>query len=142
MKRGITRYAADRDGMICLLLDLRGQARERTLEVWSYSKRKVVHLPRLLIKIETENAKRWAAVSVPRWLANDRGLYGKPDLPPVMSEFTREHCTDMRTPQMIRDEGERALAEYVVSQQNRYRRLPGQRLHNVKADRFNGSIFQ
>lgn len=141
MKRGITRYAADRDGLICLLLDVRGQARERTLEVWSYGKQKVVHLPRSLIKIETENAKRWAAVSVPRWLANDRGLYGSPGLPPLMSGFTREHCTDMRTPQMIRDEGERELAQYVVDQQNRYRRLPGQRLHTPKGDRRNANIF-
>ena len=136
-----TRYAADRDGIVCLLLDIRGQARAHSLQVYSYSKSKVVNLPRSQIKIETENAKRWAAVSVPRWLAQREGLHGKPDLPPVMSAFCREHCTDMRTPQMIRDDGERKLAEYIVDQQNRYRRLPGERLSDGKSDLRNGAIF-
>jgi hypothetical protein len=142
-----TRYAADTDGMVCLLLDIRGQARAQSLQVFSYSKGRVVNLPRRqrngrpIIKIETPEAKRWAAVSVPRWLALAEGLYGKPDLPPIMTEFCREHCTDMRTPEMIRDEGERALAQYIVDRENRYRRLPGQRLQDGRSDLRNGAAF-
>jgi hypothetical protein len=142
-----TRYAADTDGMVCLLLDLRGQARQSSLQVFSYSKGRVVNLPRRrrdgreLVRIETPTAKRWAAVSVVRWLANAEGLWGKPQLPPVMSGFCREYCTDMRTPQMIRDDGERELAQSVVDYANRYRKLPGQRLGNNKDDRRNGAMF-
>ncbi len=121
-----TRYAANTDGMVCLMLDIRGRAREKSLQVYSYGQGRVVNLPRALIVIETPDARRWAAVSVPRWLMNREGLWGKPDLPPVMSGFCREHSCDMRTPDMIRDEGERALAEYIVNFQNRYRRLAGQ----------------
>jgi hypothetical protein len=147
-----TRYAADTDGMVCLLLDIRSQARPNSLLVFSYSKGRVVSLPtgayksgpkagRAIIRNETPNAKRWAAVSVPRWLANSEGLYGKPNLPPVMSEFCREHCTDMRTPQMKQDDAERALAQYVVDHENKYRKLPGERLQDGKSDLRNGSIF-
>ncbi len=142
-----TRYAADTDGMVCLLLDIRGQARPNSLQVFSYSKGRMVSLPRKrrdgreLIRNETPDARRWAAVSVPRWLAQAEGLYGKSNLPPVMPEFCRESCTDMRTPQMVRDDAERALAEYVVSQQNRYRKLPGQRLDSFKFDRGSGGAF-
>jgi hypothetical protein len=136
-----TRYAADRDGIVCLLLDIRGQARAYSLQVFSYSKGAVVNLPRSQIKIETENAKRWAAVSVPRWLAQREGLYGRPELPVLMPEFCREHSYDMRTPQMMREDAERGLAQYVVDQKNRYRRLPGERLQDGKSDVRNGAIF-
>jgi hypothetical protein len=136
-----TRYAADRDGMVCLLLDVRGQARAQSLQVYSYSKGAVVNLPRSQIKIETENAKRWAAVSVPRWLAQREGLYGKPELPAIPTGFSLTKLGDTRTIDQKRDDAERELAQYVVDQQNRYRCLPGQRLHSPKGDRRNASIF-
>lgn len=142
-----TRYASDTDGMVCLLLDVRGQARPNSLQVYSYSKGKVVSLPmkfrngRDLIRIETPDAKRWAAVSVPRWLINKEGLYGKPDLPPIVPGFCLQSAIDPRSAQQIRDDGERALAEYIVSRENKYRKLPGQRLAPGKADRRNGAIM-
>lgn len=132
-----TRYAADRNGPICLLLDVRGQARDRTIEVYSYGKKKVVSIPRKCIRIETEGAKRWAAITVPRWLANVEGLHGRPDLQPVMSGF----CRDKQQVKLTQDDAERELAQFVVDQQNRYRRLPGQRLNSHKRDRFNANIF-
>lgn len=136
-----TKYAADRNGPICLLLDVRGQAREHSLQVYSYGKRRVVSIPRKVIRIETDGAKRWAAVTVPRWLANAEGLHGFPDLPPVMSGFCRQHTVDDRTDIQKRDDAERELAQFVVDQANRFRRLPGQRLNAHKADRFNGHSF-
>ena len=142
-----TKYAADTDKMICLVLDVRGRASETHLLVWSYTKNKAVKLPYRyrngaeITRIETPELTRWCAVSVRSWLATAEGLHGKPDLPPVMSELCRQNSYDMRTPRMIREEGERAIAEYVVSQQNKYRRLPGQRLHNLKGDRRNANIF-
>jgi hypothetical protein len=142
-----TRYAADTDGLVCLLLDIRGQARPNSLQVFSYSKGRVVSLPRRrrdgreLIRNETPNAKRWAAVSVPRWLAQAEGLYGKPDLPPVVPGFCRQASADTRSDQEKRDDGERALAQYVVDHQNKYRKLPGQSLSSFKADRRNANIF-
>ena len=132
-----TRYAADRNGPICLLLDVRGQARDRTIQVYSYGKKKVVSIPRKCIRIETEGAKRWAAVTVPRWLANVEGLHGRPDLQPVMSGF----CRDKQGIKLTRDDAERELAQFVVDQQNRHRRLPGQLPGNFKADRRNANIF-
>lgn len=139
-----TRYAADTDGMVCLLLDIRGQARPNSLQVFSYTKGHVVSLPltyrtgpkagQPIIKNETPNAKRWAAVSVPRWLMNAEGLYKSANLEPVMPDFCRTHCTDMRTPQMIHDDGERKLAECIVELENKYRRLPGQYAGMTKRD--------
>lgn len=143
-----TRYATDTDGMICLLLDIRGQARPNSLQVFSYSQGKVVNLPRRqrdgrdLIRIETPEAKRWAAVSVPRWLANREGLHGKPDLQPVMSGFCRQFTPDTRTAQERIDDGERSLAEYVVSRENKYRRTPDQRAGFSKRDYISGRAFQ
>lgn len=143
-----TRYAADTDGMVCLLLDIRGQARPNSLQVFSYSKGCVVNLPRFqrdgrpMIRIDTPDAKRWAAVSVPRWLAQREGLYGKPDLPPIPPGFCREHSTDMRSPQMILEEAERAIAEWRVSENNKYRRLPGQTWGMGKADYGMAKSFQ
>jgi hypothetical protein len=142
-----TKYAADTDGMVCLLLDIRGQARPNSLQVFSYSKGRVVSLPRRrrdgrdLIRIETPDAKRWSAISLPRWLAQAEGLYGKPELPPIMSGFCREFTTEIRTPQMIRDDAERELAQYIVDRENKYRKLPGQRLQDGKADLRNGAMF-
>ena len=135
-----TRYAAATDAMVCLLLDIRGRARENSLQVYSYAQRKVVNLPRRMIVIETPDAKRWAAISVPRWLINREALWGGPNLAPVMSGFCRAHSYDMRTPAMIRDEGERALAEFICGQQNKYRRLPGE-FAPGKSDLRNGAIF-
>lgn len=144
-----TKYAADPDGMVCLLLDIRGNARDRTLQVFSYGKGEIVNLPRFKygtrepqIVIETPNAKRWAAVTVPRWYRNKYGLFGGPAQEPVMSGFCREHCTDMRTPQMVRDEGERELALYVVSRENRYRRMPGQRAGMTQRDYVSARAFE
>jgi len=136
-----TKYAADRNGPICLLLDVRGQAREHSLQVYSYGKRKVVSIPRKMIRLETEGVKRWAAVTVPRWLANAEGLHGRPELPPVMSGFCRDRTVDTRTEIEKRDDAERALAQYVVDQENKYRRLPGQHISSHKRDRFNANIF-
>jgi hypothetical protein len=146
-----TRYAADTDGMVCLLLDIRGQARPNSLQVFSYSLGKIVDLPtgaykngprrgRKIIRNETPDAKRWAAVSVPRWLAQAEGLYGRPQLPPIISGFCREFTPDTRSDQEKRDDGERELAQYIVDRENRYRRLPGQRLQFGKSDIRNGAI--
>jgi hypothetical protein len=143
-----TRYAAADDGLVCLLLDIRGQARPNSLQVFSYSKNRVINLPRRrrdgrdLIRIETPEAKRWAAVSVPRWLANSEGLHGKPDLPPVETEFCRQTHADERTEQQKRDDHERSLAQFVVDQQNKYRRLPGQRWGFTQSDFRSGRIFE
>jgi hypothetical protein len=134
--------------MICLLLDIRGQAKPHSLLVWSYKYQQIVKLPylyrngRQLIRNETPEAKRWAAVSVPRWLVNRECLHTLPNLPPSMPEFCREHCTDMRTPQMIRDDGERALAEFVVDRENRYRRTPGQSWGFTKNDYASARAFE
>lgn len=147
-----TRYAADTDGMVCLLLDVRGRARANTIQVYSYSKGCIVSLPtgnyrtgpkagRPIIRDETPNAKRWAAISVPRWLAQAEGLYGKPELPALVPDFCRQATDDTRTDQQKRDDGERALAQYVVDRENRCRRLPGQRLQDGKTDLRNGSMF-
>lgn len=136
-----TRYAADRNGPICLLLDVRGQARDATIQVYSYGKGKIVSIPRKVIKIETEGAMRWAAVTVPRWLANAEGLHGKPEFAAVPAGFSLAKLGDTRSQQQKRDDAERSLAQYIVDQQNKYRRLPGQRLNSHKADRRNGHLF-
>lgn len=72
----VTKYAADKNGIITLLVDVRGQAQERSIRVWSPGKKKAINLPRSLIQIHNDEFRRWAAVSLPRWLANDRGLHG------------------------------------------------------------------
>jgi hypothetical protein len=132
-----TRYAADRDGPICLLLEVRGDAREHSLQVYSYGKKQVVNLPRKLIRVETAGANRWAAITVPRWLANREGLHGNPDHAPVMSGFCRDKLGVSMTP----DDAERAMAQFVVDHQNRYRRRQGQSWSTFKADRRNANIF-
>lgn len=118
-----TRYASDREGKLCVLCDVRGQARPASIQVWSHSKGAIVNLPRRLITIETPNYKRWVAISMPRWLMNREALWYAP--PPVMSEFCRHHSQEMRMPQMIADDGERSIAQYIVERNNRYRRTPG-----------------
>jgi hypothetical protein len=147
-----TRYASDADGMVCLLLDIRGRANQHNLHVWSYAKGCVVNLPyryrtgkmagRALTTILTPEAKRWGAVLVPRWLANDRGLHAKPPLPPIVPEFCRQRTVDTRTAQERRDDGERALAEYVVSRQNKYRKMPSQIWGASKRDHALGKAAQ
>lgn len=143
-----TKYAADRYKMICVLADVRGRASDTHLLVWSYTKSELVKLPYFyrsgatLTRDETPAAKRWAAVSVPTWLANAEGLHGKPDLPPIMSGFCRDHCYDMRTPAMVRDEAERALAQGIVDYENRHRRLPGQHVGFSRSDYVSGRAFQ
>jgi hypothetical protein len=151
VKLARTKYASDREGPICLLLDVRGNAREKnTLQVWSYSKGCIVKLPRYyktgpnrgrpIIEIVSRDAVRWNAVSVPRWLARAEGLYGKPDLPPIVTNFCREATADVRTPQQKSDDAERELAQYLVDRENRYRVLPGQRRSSPRADARNGAI--
>lgn len=143
MRRALqTRWAADRDGLICVLLEVRGNAREHSLQVWSYGKKKVVSLPRRLIQIETDiTNKRWAAISVPRWLANTEGLHGRPDLHPVATGFCLAKGGDARTDQQKQDDAERSMAQWVVDHKNKYKRLPGQRWNSHKTDRRNGNIF-
>lgn len=143
----ITRYASDSDGLVCLLLDIRGNARDRTLEVFSYGKGEVVSIPRFKwasripqIKIETPDAKRWAAVTVPRWYRNKYGLFA-PDLPPIDTGFCQQFKIETRTDQQKRDDAERDLAQYIVKRENKYRRLEGQRWNAFKSDRRNGNIF-
>jgi hypothetical protein len=132
-----TAYAADRDGPICLLLDVRGQAREHSLQVYSYGKKQVVSIPRRLARIETIGANRWAAITVPRWLANREGLHGQPDLAPVTPGF----CRDKQGETLPEEDAERAMAQFVVDNQNRYRRRQGQSWATFKADRRNANIF-
>lgn len=120
-----TKYAQNRDGMICVLCDVRGQARQASIQVWSHSKKQTVSLPRSLVKIETPDAKRWMAISMPRWLMNREALWYAPE--PVMSGFCRANSTDMRTPHQIADDAERAIAQYEIDRINRYRRTPDNR---------------
>lgn len=140
-----TRYASDTEGLVCLLLDVRGQASPYSLRVWSYSKNKAVNLAyryrdgRELTRNETPTAKRWCAVSVPRWLANKEGLYGKPQFPP---RDNHDFSSNMYTPQQRRDIAERDIAEYVVGRENKYRRLPGQNWGFTKADARSARMFQ
>lgn len=133
-----TRYAADRDGLVCLLLDVRGQAREHSVQVYSYGKKRVVSIPRKLIQLETPENKRWSAISVPRWLANREGLHGHPRLDPVMPGF----CRDKQGVSLTAEDAEREMAQWVVNHKNKYRRLPGQRLISHKADRYLGRIAE
>jgi hypothetical protein len=142
-----TKYAANQDRNICMLLDVRGNARDLTLQVWSPGEGKIVNLPRFefgtrtpRITNHTPDHQRWCAITVPAWYRKRYGLYGY-NLPPVMSGFCRLHAPDHRTVEMVREDAERDISEYIISQQNRYRRLPGQRLSSHKADRFNGNIF-
>jgi hypothetical protein len=136
-----TRYAADRDGLVCLLLDVRGNAREFSIQVYSPGKKRVVNLPRKAVQVETPDNKRWTAISVPRWLANTEGLYGNPDLHPVPTGFCLAKTGDTRTDQQKQDDAERSMAQWVVDHKNKYKRLPGQRWNSHKADRRNGNIF-
>jgi hypothetical protein len=118
-------------------LDVRGDAREHSLQVYSYGKKQVVNLPRKLIKVETEGANRWAAITVPRWLANREGLHGNPDHAPVMPGF----CRDKQGVKLTPEDAEREMAQWVVDNQNRYRRRQGERWAALKADRRNANIF-
>ena len=117
-----TKYAQNRDGMICVLCDVRGQARPASIQVWSHSNKKIVDLPRSRVKIETPDARRWMAISMPRWLMNREALWYAPE--PVMNDFCRANSTDIRTPQQIVDDAERSIAQYEVTRANRYRRTP------------------
>lgn len=148
MSSTATRYAEDRYGLVCLLLDVRSQLSPYNLVVWSYARGCTVKLPYKyrngtpLIRNETPDNKRWAAVSVPRWLANREGLYGKPALPDVETEFCRQTHEDTRTNDEKRDDHERSLAQWVVDRENRYRRLPGQRWAPSSKDYVNGRIME
>lgn len=119
-----SRAAAATDDTLCLLLDVRGQSRPQSLQVWSYAKQKVVSLPRSLIRMQTPNAKRWHAVMVPRWLMTREGLYHAHEREP--SAVAQESIVDTRTRQERCDDAERSLAQTVCDMENRYRRLPGQ----------------
>lgn len=121
-----SRTASATSDMLCLLLDVRGNARPQSLQVWSYAKGKVVNLPRSLIRMETPNAKRWHAVTVPRWLMTREGLYHPHDR--VMTDFCRGAAPDERSEQEKRDDAEKSLAQTACDMSNRYRRLPGQRI--------------
>jgi hypothetical protein len=128
-----TRYASNQDRNICMLLDVRGNARDRTLEVFSESRAGVVSIPRYVygttrpqITIHTPENKRWYAVTVPAWYRKSYGLYGYSNLPQIVPAFCREAAPDHRTLQEKIDDGERALAQYIVDRENKYRRLPGQ----------------
>lgn len=120
-----TRYAANREGTICVLCDVRGQARPASIQVWSHTRGKVTSLPRSLIKIETPDSKRWLAISMPRWLMNREALWYSPE--PVMPAFCRESAPETRTHQQIVDDAERSIAQYAVERANRYRRTPDNR---------------
>lgn len=120
-----TKYAQNHSGMICVLCDVRGQARRASIQVWSHSKKQTISLPRSLVKIETPDARRWMAISMPRWLMNREALWYAPE--PVMSGFCRANSHDTRTPQQIVDDAERSIAQYEVTLANRYRRTPDNR---------------
>lgn len=117
-----TKYAQNRDAMICVLCDVRGQARATSIQIWSYSKKQVVSLPRSLVRLETPGTKRWMAISMPRWLMNREALWYAPT--PVMSGFCRANSTDTRTPQQAADDAERSIAQDATERANRYRRTP------------------
>lgn len=113
--------SADR---LCLILELKGQARPKSLQVWSYAKNKTVSLPRSLIQIETPNATRFAAATVPRWLMNREGLWFRH--PRSIPEFCRQSSADERSAQQRRDDAEFSAAEATCDLKNRYIRLPDQ----------------
>lgn len=123
---------------VCILADIRNQSRPASLQIWSYGLEKVVSLPRKLIRNHTHEAQRWAAVSAPRWLVNKERLWGGPATPYVPRD---DNCTDMKTLQMAREDGERDVAEYVIKRENRHTLRPGERWQEGKADRRNGAIM-
>lgn len=73
--------APDPDSMTCLLCDIRGQAREKSLQVWSHGKGAIVNVPRSKIQVLNPEHGHWAAIVIPRWLARAEGLYGIPGGP-------------------------------------------------------------
>lgn len=119
-----TKYAQNHSGMICVLCDVRGQARRASIQVWSHSKKQTISLPRSLVKIETPDARRWMAISMPRWLMNREGIWFRHSKP--MPEFCRQFQTDTRSNEEKADDFEKSLAHTICDQHNRYRRLPDQ----------------
>jgi hypothetical protein len=123
---------------VCILADIRNNSRPASLQIWSYGLEKVVSLPRKLIRNHTHEAQRWAAISAPRWLVNKERLWGGPATPHVPRS---DYCTDMKTPQMSREDGERDVAEYVINRENRHIKRPGEHWEHGRSDRRNGAIM-
>lgn len=119
-----TRAASATTEKLCLILEIKGQARPNSIQVWSYAKNRVVSLPRSLVENRTPDAKRYAAVLVPRWLMNREGLWFRHSKP--MPEFCRQFQTDTRSNEEKADDFEKSLAHTICDQHNRYRRLPDQ----------------
>jgi hypothetical protein len=118
-----SRSKKTRNEPICILADVRGES-AGAWRVYSWTTKKLVNLPKSLIEMHTKGARRWHAISVPRWLVNKEGLWSAPVCPPPRSE----DCTDMRTMEMMRDEGDIEIARYLVADKNKYTPLPGQRM--------------
>lgn len=107
---------------LCLVLELRGQAREKSIQVFSAGKNKVVSIPRSLIQIHMTDAQYYCAVTVPRWLMHREGLYAStPATKP--SPWPQR---DERTIQEIKANGDAERAIFIAAYENRYRRMPGQ----------------
>jgi hypothetical protein len=118
-----------REPSICLLLDVRGQARPNSIQVWSYSKRKIVSLGRFyttgarrglpMAEIVSHGTKRWCAVNVPKWMAAREGLYGRPQKNP--NAFCREGMgPDTRSPEQKADDHDQDIAQIAVDAASGY----------------------
>lgn len=122
-----------REPTICLLLDVRNQSKPNSIQVWSYSKRKLVSLGRFyttgarrglpMAEIVSQGTKRWCAVNVPKWMAAREGLYGRPQ--GTTHTFGRDgSASDARTPEQKADDHDQDLAQIAADAANRYAAQP------------------
>lgn len=143
---GQARYAASRATYICVLLDVRNQAKPKSLQVWSKRKGKIVNLPRKdrdgfpIIEIISREFNRWAAVDVPRWLIDAESLWD--DGSEESAVFERSQMIGPQLCQQIRDDAEWRLEKYEVDYANKYRRLPGQHLGWTRGEYASARAFE
>jgi len=98
---------------VCILADVRvNDPARKSVQVWSYGRKRIVNLPRSLIRNHTHEAQHWAAISLPRWLVNKELLWDEPE---AAEGVDAEPNSERRT------------AEYVVGRENKYVLRPGQR---------------
>lgn len=123
--------APEPDSKTCLLCDIRGQARDKSIQIWSHGKQRAVDVPRSLIEVLNPDHGHWAAIVMPRWKAREQGLYGIP---------ANTAAADPKT-EMV-DRAERAIAELSIRnwlseqkrQQRQRDRKPRQRVYFAYGD--------
>lgn len=127
-----TRYAANLPAKICVLVELAEPAKTHGVTILTNTPEGRQFLafktrnPIADVTLETEGAKRWAAITMTRWLRNKVKPRGC-TLPPVMTEWCRAQTIDTRSDSERWDDNERARAEYAVKSNNRGRLDDGQR---------------